>query len=800
MKTTRNIVMTDSEAQGLQSTAVGGKRIGEKYVNDPTTQARGVQSFAAGASCESDGEASISLGMGAKAYQRSSASIGKACRSGLTIAEFNDKYATDTQKATAGYDNTKINGGVSSLSIKDSHGDEYSTSYSSSFASGVETKSYGWGAFTSGLNNISAADGAATFGNNNTNKGINAFVTGANNEATVPKSFLFGEGLRRTKGDGPVFVIGKYNEDVEDYAFEVGAGSSDIERKNGFTINSSGRAYMNGAETESLPKSVSKAVINRTDLNTELLLKSDATNWKNGAGDSSAQLGFTAAIGANSTYGVVTGKSNTVGIDLKKTLACGIVGGTGNLLLGGADDASQDNSIILGGTGNQSAHSNCLISGSYNITADDGQTIFGQYAVQDTNALFQVGCGTSTNREDAITVNKNGTVYINDLIPKTSSVNLGSTDHMWSTVFARNIGGGPYSVEKVFANNLGSKEYPIGNLYLGTITPYSNNEINFNILTDTNGLVFGSKNSTKEIKSYEFQNGTSGEKSDFSWIKSKGFIPYKNNLINFNLNSDNSFIAFGYNGSEKPINNYVFYNGQTDSSITAVKSTLDCKGLKTHTWGTGGEANLDLKNTSSSSIPYSIGASDILLGNYTLEAYSKGTVVGSSEVDNGDCALYSVSTSVARFFFRNNGSWGEVPVKQAIQATYAGADTTKGTIDNRLNTLNTRLDSLGFKQGDVTNIIGSISNITLKKLGKYVICSFTANGSFSFTLPEDFKPSSDIQSSVGGAIYVTSAREYQGGGGNITVSSTDGNVACTVQGPMPSGRPVSLGWSTSSNF
>lgn len=336
------------------------------------------------------------------------------------------------------------------------------------------------------------------------------------------------------------------------------------------------------------------------------------------------------------------------------------------------------------------------------------------------------------------------------------------------------------------------------------LVPYQNNEVNFDLENDSNNLVFGASNSTRTISRYEFKNGRSGEESDFSWIKSKGFIPYGDNLINFNLNSDASFIAFGYNGSRKPINNYVFYNGQTESGPDAVKATVDCKGLKTHTWGTGSTGaegdNPDLKNTSSSSIPYSIGASAVKLGSYTVEAYSKGTVVGSSDADYGDCALYSISTGVARFFFRNNGAWGEVPVKQAIQATYASGDTTKGTIDSRLDTLNTRLDSLGFKQGVATNIIGSISSITLKKLGKYVICSFTASGSFSFTLPADFKPSNDIQSSVGGATYVPSAREYRGGGGNITVSSTDGNVTCTVQGPMPSGRPVSLGWSTSLDF
>ena len=170
MKTTRNIVMTDSEAQGLQSTAVGGKRIGEKYINDLTTQARGVQSFAAGASCEADGEASIAMGIRAKAYQHGSISIGNTCSSGLTQSKFNEKFATDEQKALVGYDETKLNGGLS-IQILDNDYKTYDISESFSFTTGVGNNAWGHGAFVSGSQNNSYAGDSFIYGNNNTNNG-----------------------------------------------------------------------------------------------------------------------------------------------------------------------------------------------------------------------------------------------------------------------------------------------------------------------------------------------------------------------------------------------------------------------------------------------------------------------------------------------------------------------------------------------------------------------------------------------------------------------------------------------------
>lgn len=62
-----------------------------------------------------------------------------------------------------------------------------------------------------------------------------------------------------------------------------------------------------------------------------------------------------------------------------------------------------------------------------------------------------------------------------------------------------------------------------------------------------------------------------------------------------------------------------------------------------------------------------------------------------------------------------------------------GYNTGKGTIEQRLT-------DLGFKTGNATNLT-NVHSVTLKKLGKFVICSFTYTKSiFSFDIPKDFAP------------------------------------------------------------
>ena len=64
-----------------------------------------------------------------------------------------------------------------------------------------------------------------------------------------------------------------------------------------------------------------------------------------------------------------------------------------------------------------------------------------------------------------------------------------------------------------------------------------------------------------------------------------------------------------------------------------------------------------------------------------------------------------------------------------------GYDTTKGTIEERLT-------DLGFKTGNATNLV-NMNSVTLKKLGKFVICTCSCNATVndaSCRIPAEFRP------------------------------------------------------------
>lgn len=145
------------------------------------------------------------------------------------------------------------------------------------------------------------------------------------------------------------------------------------------------------------------------------------------------------------------------------------------------------------------------------VTDPSNHNLGGILAIGDTKGVFY-GKITSTTSIEWVRLtapNSLSYTYLNgsnkqtvtsltlgkdSLVPSSpSSVNLGSTSNMWGTIFA---------------DNLGSKERPIDNLYLGTIVPYSNNEINFDLQGDeVENIYFCRSNSTNQIKNYKFMDG-----------------------------------------------------------------------------------------------------------------------------------------------------------------------------------------------------------------------------------------------------------------------------------------------------
>ena len=127
--------------------------------------------------------------------------------------------------------------------------------------------------------------------------------------------------------------------------------------------------------------------------------------------------------------------------------------------------------------------------------------------------------------------------------------------------------------------------------------------------------------------------------------------------------------------------------------------------------------------------------------------------------------------------------------------------TGKGSIDARIDDLKARLDALGFRTGNGTNLSG-VSSVALKRQGNLVICTVViTNDQISFNIPEDFRPNSEVVFSygAGSSSYNSTSRkwEFTGGGGSAKITtagvctttqsgtsnaqSGHGSLSCTVQ-------------------
>lgn len=135
---------------------------------------------------------------------------------------------------------------------------------------------------------------------------------------------------------------------------------------------------------------------------------------------------------------------------------------------------------------------------------------------------------------------------------------------------------------------------------------------------------------------------------------------------------------------------------------------------------------------------------DTSIRNLSIPAYSRGIWIGPS---NGDMVIYwTDSSGVMHTKFWNNGAGYQVWYGDTAQAAlYASADTSKGTIEERLT-------RLGFSPGNVTFSYPT-RNVTtnyVNRQGNYVFgqiqCEFIqplSEGEI-FTIPEGFTPTNTI--------------------------------------------------------
>lgn len=223
--------------------------------------------------------------------------------------------------------------------------------YSAAF--GDNSVALGNESFVANSVTTASGQGASAFGNSTIASGYNSFAEGNSTVASGQVSHAAGTGTKATSNNQ--FVIGAYNKIDEDQMFIVGVGSSDENRRNGFTVNKGGIAYMSG------DKIATEKVV--TDNCNDVLTESQ------GYTDSSID-GLKTIIKQN----IITYKLN-------------VGSGDNNNVV------SQGASAAIGVGLNTNAYA---------------QTVLGRYNKPDSDAFFIVGNGTPGNIQNAFEVLNDG--------------------------------------------------------------------------------------------------------------------------------------------------------------------------------------------------------------------------------------------------------------------------------------------------------------------------------------------------------------------------------------------------------
>lgn len=276
-------------------------------------------------------------------------------------------------------------------------------------------------------------------------KGKFAFSAGHNASAFADSSMAIGEGVVATKPYQ--IVIGKYNDQDTNALFVVGAGESDINRKNAIEIDALGNVTIDS-----------------------LNLPQTTRAWNIGSGEDSAELpGGSVASGKNAVAGGLDTTASgdfsiTAGRDTTASGEASVAFGTGTLA--SADEAvafgsngtasgrasfvyghrniASGNYSFAGGWGSGALGQNSFASGFYanassncsaafgnrtqangrycfaannnTATTNESESAFGQFNKVNNNQIFSIGIGTSeSSRENALEVYLSGEVNIPNL-------------------------------------------------------------------------------------------------------------------------------------------------------------------------------------------------------------------------------------------------------------------------------------------------------------------------------------------------------------------------------------------------
>lgn len=233
------------------------------------------------------------------------------------------------------------------------------------------------------------------------------------------------------------------------------------------------------------------------------------------------------------------------------------------------------------------------------VTYGDGN-ISGSFFYNQTGGKWTIVKANIANILDSETMKTTN----DGLIPKTTnSVNLGSNSNLFNTVYA----------------NYFSIPGQCFNFRYGSDTA-----VDSNILHVRFGYECLRPNGNKlSIGQYMFMDG-GGEDTEehFTWIKAKGITPYNNNEVNFNIKEDADSLVFGRQGSTKTISRYEFRDGKNNSSSAVWRGVENIAEAFDSTYCY--EFNVPERNLPDNQ------SSDINLGNnIILSTYTKGGISSS---------------------------------------------------------------------------------------------------------------------------------------------------------------------------
>ena len=234
----------DNEAYGWKSIANGTRnRIGFNglFGGGDNSAVFGSNNVAMGYNAAAFGVNNVVQGSGSIALGRTNLSSGVAsvAAGDGVIASGNHSFACNINNTASGdgaiaggFDTVASGGYAVSLGINTT-----ATGWAS-FAMGDNCDATAGRAFATGLNSVASGQSAVVHGNNNVASGTNSFVSGANSTVSGFNSAALGNNLNVTSGAGT--AVGVWNLDTGFYKFQVGVGTSELDRKNAFSVSGAG--------------------------------------------------------------------------------------------------------------------------------------------------------------------------------------------------------------------------------------------------------------------------------------------------------------------------------------------------------------------------------------------------------------------------------------------------------------------------------------------------------------------------------------------------------------------------------